>query len=149
MLTVTGVIAICKIPFMSTIGQRIKQARLARKPRMSQQQLADAVGVSRPAVTQWETGETRALEGENLVRVARALEVTTDWLLYGTGPGPGEPRSTRTVKVAVNDQVVEVDEESLRLVLAMQALSPGQRAALQALVDSFTQPKAGGLKKAE
>lgn len=116
---------------------------------MSQQQLADAVGVSRPAVTQWETGEIRALEGENLVRVARALEVTTDWLLYGTGPGPGEPRSTRTVKVAANDQIVEVDEESLRLVLAMQALSPQQRAAMQALVDSFTQPKAGGLKMAE
>ena len=149
-LTVTGVIAICKIPFMSNIGQRIKQARLARKPR----DVAVATGrcgwrVAPGGDAMGKTGETRALEGGNLVRVARALEVTTDWLLYGTGSGPGEPRSTRTVKVAVNDQVVEVDEESLRLVLAMQALSPQQRAAMHALVDSFTQPKAGGLKMAE
>ena len=130
-----------KIPFMSTIGQRIKQARLVRHPKMTQQQLADVVDVSRPAVTQWETGETRSLEGENLVRVARALEVTMDWLLYGTGPGPAEPRSARTVKVAVNDRIIEVDEESLRLALAMQTLSPKQRAAMQTLVDSFAQSK--------
>lgn len=57
---------------------------------MTQQQLADAVAVSRPAVTQWETGETKSLEGENLVNVARVLWVTVEWLLHGWGLGPGE-----------------------------------------------------------
>ena len=62
-LTVISVSSPSKIAFMS-IGKRIKQARLALKPKMTQQQLADAVGVSRPAVTQWETGETKSLDGK-------------------------------------------------------------------------------------
>ena len=147
-LTVTDGMADCKIPSMNTLGQRIKQARQSRQPKMTQQQLADAVGVSRPAVTQWETGETRSLEGENLFLVARALGVTTDWLLYGTAPVAADPRSTRRVKVAVRgDQIVELDEESLRIALAMQSLSPKQRAAMQALVDSFAQSE--GLNEAD
>ncbi|MBL8248211.1 MAG: helix-turn-helix domain-containing protein [Candidatus Competibacter sp.] len=79
----------------------------------------DAVFVSRPAVTQWETGETKTLEGENLVRVAGALGVTTEWLLYGTGLGPGESRPIRTMKVSAGDDVVEVSEEVLQLVLSL------------------------------
>ncbi len=128
------------------IGRRIKQARLAQRPKMTQQQLADAVHVSRPAVTQWETGETKTLEGENLVQVALALGVTVEWLLYGTGPGPFElrpPRSAHRVKVAANDTVVEVSVEVLRLVQSMQALPSKDRATLQALVDALTQPKVG------
>ncbi|HAO33694.1 MAG TPA: hypothetical protein DCQ84_12180, partial [Candidatus Competibacteraceae bacterium] len=88
MLTVTYQSLDSKISYMdeekSNIGKRIKQARLAFKPRkMTQQQLANAVNVSRPAVTQWETGETKTLEGENLHKVAETLKVTVEWLLYG------------------------------------------------------------------
>ncbi|MFZ1326871.1 MAG: helix-turn-helix transcriptional regulator [Candidatus Contendobacter sp.] len=123
-----------------TIGQRIKQARLAHQPKITQQQLAAEVGISRPAVTQWETGETKSLEGENLVRVAQALSVTTEWLLYGTGAGPSESMTAkRTVRTAENKPVFEIDETVLQVALAIQSLPPKDRASLQKIVDALTQ----------
>jgi transcriptional regulator with XRE-family HTH domain len=117
------------------MGKRIKQARLALQPNMTQQQLAAAVQVSRPAVTQWETGETRSLAGENLLRVATALRVSPEWLLYGIGSGPGEP---------VPVPRVEVDADTLRLARAIQSLTADQRALLQALVDSMIPAEGSG-----
>ena len=113
------------------IGQRIKQARLAHKPRkMTQQQLADAVGVSRPSVTHWETGDSRMLEGDNLVRAARALGVATEWLLYGTGPGPGEPRAEKKNPLGL-------DEETLLMAQAFQSLSSSNRSVVRSVIDSL------------
>ncbi len=128
-LTVISNSSPSKIAFMS-MGKRIKQARLALKPKMTQQQLADAVGVSRPAVTQWETGETKSLDGENLLRVAKELRVSPEWLLDGIGSGPGEPLPV---------QNLDLDADTLRLARAIQSLSADQRAILQALVDSMGQ----------
>ena len=119
-----------------SIGQRIKQARLAHKPKMTQQQLADAVEVSRPAVTQWETGENKMLDGDNLVRVARALGVTTEWLLYGTSPRPGE--TTRSQK----QNPLGLDEESLLMAQAFQALSSPHRTVVRTVIDSLRAAKA-------
>ena len=113
-----------------SIGQRIKQARLAHKPKMTQQQLADAVGVSRPAVTQWETGDNRMLEGDNLVRVAQALGVTTEWLLYGTGPSLGEARAEKKNPLGL-------DEETLLMAQAFQSLSAQNRAVVRTVIDSL------------
>lgn len=124
------------------IGQRIKQARLARKPKMTQQQLADVILVSRPAVTQWETGETKTLEGENLVRVARALGVTTEWLLYGVGPDLGEPSPSKNgVAVAANEAQGGLSQRALLLAQVFDQLSPDQQDALQALLNTIAQPK--------
>ena len=114
-----------------SIGQRIKQARLAHKPKMTQQQLADAVDVSRPAVTQWETGENKMLDGDNLVRVARVLGVTTEWLLYGTGSGLGE--TVRTEK----QNPLGLDEETLLMAQAFQSLSSSNRSVVRTVIDSL------------
>lgn len=65
---------------------RLTQARTARK--IKKIDFARRVGVSPPTVTQWENGETKKIEGENLVKVCRILNISADWLLYGTGPGP-------------------------------------------------------------
>ncbi len=62
------------------IGTRIRSVRLERG--LTQDQLANSVGVSRSAVAQWETGRTGQLTG-NLSRIARALEVSVEYLMYG------------------------------------------------------------------
>jgi|SRR5215472_5819582 transcriptional regulator with XRE-family HTH domain len=63
------------------IGVRIRDAR--EDQGWTQDQLAEAVGVSRSAVAQWETGRAGQVTG-NLTRVAAALGVGVEFLMYGT-----------------------------------------------------------------
>jgi transcriptional regulator with XRE-family HTH domain len=62
------------------IGTRIRAVR--RERGLTQDELADQVGVSRSAVAQWETGRTGQVTG-NLSRIAEALEVTVEYLMIG------------------------------------------------------------------
>lgn len=62
------------------IGTRIRTTRHDR--RLTQDELADKVGVSRSAVAQWETGRTGQITG-NLSRIADALEINVEYLVYG------------------------------------------------------------------
>jgi transcriptional regulator with XRE-family HTH domain len=56
---------------------------MARRERgLTQDDLADQVGVSRSAVAQWETGRTGQITG-NLSRIADVLEVSVEYLMYG------------------------------------------------------------------
>lgn len=68
------------------IGDRIKQARLAKG--MSQDALAAAVGVSRPAVSQWEEGGQP--RRKKVPAIAEALDVDPAWLedIGGAAPMP-------------------------------------------------------------
>jgi transcriptional regulator with XRE-family HTH domain len=65
---------------IETVGARIRAARLARN--MTQVDLADAVGVSRSAVAQWETERSGQVRG-NLQRIASVLAVSVQHLLTG------------------------------------------------------------------
>jgi transcriptional regulator with XRE-family HTH domain len=62
------------------IGTRIRAARRDRG--LTQDELAEQVGVSRSAVAQWETGRTGQVTG-NLSRIAGVLEVNVEYLMYG------------------------------------------------------------------
>ena len=62
------------------IGTRIREAR--EDQGWTQDQLAEAVGVSRSAVAQWETGRAGQVT-TNLTRVAGALGVGVEYLMYG------------------------------------------------------------------
>src|SRR6201998_1449592 len=62
------------------IGTRIREAR--EEAGWTQDQLAEAVGVSRRCVAQWETGRAGQVT-TNLTRVAAALGVGVEHLMYG------------------------------------------------------------------
>src|SRR5579864_5221486 len=62
------------------IGARIRTAR--EEHGWTQDQLAEAVGVSRSAVAQWETGRAGQVT-TNLTRVASTLGVGVEYLMYG------------------------------------------------------------------
>ena len=62
------------------IGTRIRTTRHERG--ITQDELADRVGVSRSAVAQWETGRTGQVTG-NLARIAAVLEVNVEYLVHG------------------------------------------------------------------
>jgi transcriptional regulator with XRE-family HTH domain len=77
---------------MDTIHARIRECRKALK--LSQEALAEASGVSRQAVQQWETEPdpenpevlSSAPRRTRLAKVARALGVSEEWLLTGRDP---------------------------------------------------------------
>lgn len=70
------------------LGERIKDCRL--KANLSQEKLAELVGVSRQAVTKWESGQS-APNTENLFKLAEILGTTVDFLLTAdTGPSVAE-----------------------------------------------------------
>ena len=62
-----------------SLGKRIASMRNALK--MSQESLAKAIGVSRVAVTKWESGDTQNLKFHNLVSLLRIFRVTFDELV--------------------------------------------------------------------
>ena len=62
------------------IGERIRLARQARG--LTQEQLAEAVGVTRSAVAQWETGRAGQITG-NLTRIASVLGAGVEHLMFG------------------------------------------------------------------
>lgn len=59
-------------------GKRLKELRIERG--MTQQQLADYLGVDRTAVMKWELGE-RETNFSMLIKIAKYFQVTTDYLL--------------------------------------------------------------------
>ena len=62
------------------IGSRVKAGRKDRG--LTQEELAEQVGVSRSAVAQWETGRTGQITG-NLSRIAEVLDLNVEYLMYG------------------------------------------------------------------
>ena len=81
------------------IGQRIRRIRKAH--RLSQEELAEKVGISTTHMSHIETGNTK-LSLEVLVNIAQTLEVQTDSLLFDT------PRDTVS---AVMNSLTSVLEE--------------------------------------
>lgn len=64
--------------------ERLRDAR--KRSGKTQAELADAVGVSRVSVTQWESGNPTVAtipERDKLDRIAEVLDVTSVWLEYG------------------------------------------------------------------
>ena len=74
------------------ISDRIQSLRKARG--ITQEQLADAVGVSRQAVSKWEA-EQSAPDLERVVAMAEYFDVTTDYLLRGIEPAPKKGSGSR------------------------------------------------------
>ena len=66
-----------------TIADRIQSLR--KQKGMSQEELADAVGVSRQAVSKWES-EHATPDREKVVIMSDIFELTTDCLLKGIEP---------------------------------------------------------------
>ena len=64
--------------------------RLRRERGLSQEDLAEVVGVTRQAVQKWESGASRP-DMDNLAALARYFGVTLDHLVLGRDPGTGSP----------------------------------------------------------
>lgn len=66
---------------MSTLGDRIKLKRKSAK--MTQEELAKKTGVTKSAISQYESGLTKKMDGDKLLLIAKSLSVSAEWLIYG------------------------------------------------------------------
>lgn len=71
---------------MKTLAERLKYAMEIIPPKkVKGVELARAVGVKPPSVSDWLSGKSKTMEGPNLIRAAKFLKVNSTWL--GTGVG--------------------------------------------------------------
>ncbi len=80
------------------MGFQQRLNRLRRERGLSQEDLAEVVGVTRQAVQKWESGASRP-DMDNLAALARYFGVTLDYLVLGeeAAPSPAEPRKETEV----------------------------------------------------
>ena len=74
-----------------TIADRIQSLRKAKG--VSQEELADRIGVSRQAVSKWES-EQSTPDVEKIVLLSNYFEVTTDYILKGIEPVKTEEKQS-------------------------------------------------------
>jgi len=79
------------------------KARIAKAIKdsgLKKSEIAERVGVSTAAVSQWASRDTKSLKSEVLVALARATGKSANWLATGAGPEE-EPGAARLGKVPV------------------------------------------------
>ena len=107
-----------------TIADRIQSLR---KPKgMSQEELADRIGVSRQAVSKWES-EQATHDLEKVVIMSDIFEVTTDYLLKGIEPVKTDEHKTMA---DVIDQKVLTEKNGKRMKTALKWFLIGAGALL-------------------
>lgn len=92
------------------IADRIQTLRKTKG--LSQEQLADAVGVSRQAVSKWESEQTTP-DLEKIILMSELFEVTTDYILKGIEPIETMEDSHKTIG-DILDQIVLTKENGKR-----------------------------------
>lgn len=68
---------------MTTLADRVKERMQALS--LNNARLAAACGVKPPTAFNWHSGRTKSIQGEPLLRAAKALGVTPEWLATGKG----------------------------------------------------------------
>lgn len=87
---------------LKTLAERLKYAMEILPPKkIKGVELARAVGVKPPSVSDWLSGKSKKMEGENLLKAAKFLGVNASWLASGIG--------TPTVK---NKQIIQNEDLS-------------------------------------
>lgn len=107
-------------------GNEIRQLR--KNLRLSQEGLANLIGVSRSAVYDWER-DAYSPEGENLVNLAKALEVSVAYLIGETDdPTPADKTAQKEQPVIKSNVHFETEEPISIDQIVIPVLSPEQTA---------------------
>lgn len=106
---------------LDTVGERLKFARTRKK--MTQLQLAGAIGITDTAISQIERGYSKSFSGANLLRAAAVLDVNPLWLVEGKGDIDSAMTAT---KAEVLDLLGSLSDAELGTIKAVIAALRGQ-----------------------
>ncbi len=99
---------------MGTLGERLRESR--EKKKLSQQELADKVGVSQQAIGKIESGVTQ--NPRNLKAIAAVLDVAEHWLQFGEVDSNGQKteyvikeweETSRDSKIFTEIQILDIE----------------------------------------
>ena len=79
---------------METMGDRIRTLRDAKG--WTQPFLADLVGVTKSAVSQWEDGNTKNIKNDTFLRLCDALGTDPRYLIWGPERADPQPPKRKT-----------------------------------------------------
>ena len=85
---------------MNTLSQRIRFLMDSTTPKTKSVELARACGIKPPSVADWLNGNTKKLEGNNLLQLASFFKCNQIWLATGKGSPFIEKEITTSVKTA-------------------------------------------------
>lgn len=107
-----------------SIGERIKEAR--RRLGYTQQELADAVGLKKAAISGYETG-IREPDALKINALSKALGVTGDWLL-----------ETEYAETLDEPKAETVSPDAMKIALDYDALDYRGKYAVRSVLDAET-----------
>lgn len=88
---------------MSTFAERLHTARKAKG--LTQRSIAEAFGIARVSVTQWESGQSLP-ETPRIPPLAKMLGVSVEWLMDGVGNGGPDPSINVQPRIIPGKQLV-------------------------------------------
>lgn len=134
---------------LNTLAQRLRYAMEVLPPKkIKGVDLARAVGVKPPSVSDWLSGKSKTMEGENLLRAATHLNVNPIWL--ATGKGEVNPESLTSQELIISPQGPSQFSRSpslerliikLELLYQSQSLTEEEIKLLQQTVDVLSKNK--------
>lgn len=101
-----------------TLGDRVKRFRKANG--LTQQQLAERVGVTQSAIAAWESGKREVPTGNNLLRLSEVLGFEADKLIGAAGDSPMAPLEEAQLLAAFRALPKDKQLLAIRLVEALK-----------------------------
>lgn len=100
-----------------SLAIRMKEAREAAG--LTQQQLADACGLSPQSVSAWERGRAESLLAEHLFKIADKLQVNPRWLATGEAENLGPQTALSEILRGLESMTADQQEAVRVLVRSM------------------------------
>lgn len=110
---------------MSTLQERFQILR-ARRPDITNADLARLTGAKAPSVGDWFNGNTKSLKGDTAAKVADAYSVSAAWVATGQGPMTQNvlPDGYRAILASDADAVVTTTKVGTAKITRPTAMSP-------------------------
>lgn len=125
-------------PDMQTLGEKIRRCRKAKG--LSQQKLAEELGIQYQSVQDWERGKTRP-SLDKVVRLCEIFDVTSTWLLHTGGNGYPAREDSLLQEPPV---LYGMDSEGRKYLEMFQRLRPDTKEIVMKVMEAlFLKDKAG------
>lgn len=135
---------LCNDGYMESKSEMIKRRR--KELGLTQQEVANTVGVSRVAVTKWENGDTGSLKNDNLSKLLKLFGISFP-VFMGADEETPESHIDFAVRQSGSDAVIyaeckvpapSLSEEAIAIAKKFMSLSPGHQEDLKVHAETLT-----------